>query len=174
MISLNLLSPEKKQEISRQMIFVALQRMVSWMLIAVCSAGIILLAAQLVMQNSFDQAVGQGALVTQEYGVLNQKVRLANQKVEFLSSIQNKFVIWSPRLSALSSLTPQGIELHSINANNISRDVQITGYAKTREDLLLYKQNLENSSIIKSVELPIENVLEPKDITFNIKSKLAL
>lgn len=155
------------------MIFVSLQRMISWTLVAICSAGIILLIAQIIMQNSFDQAVRQGALVTQEYGVLNQKVHLANQKVEFLSGIQNKFIVWSPRFSALTSLVPQGIELRTMNVNNASRDVQITGYAKTREGLLLYKQNLEQSSAMHSVELPIENILESKDIVFNIKGKLA-
>ena len=126
------------------------------------------------MQNSFDQAVSQGALVTQEYGVLNQRVHLANQKVEFLSGIQNKFIIWSPKLAALSSLVPSGIELYTLNINNTTRDIQITGHATTRDDLLLYKQNLEHASVIKSVELPIENILEPKDINFNIKGKLAL
>ena len=174
MISLNLLSPEKKQEISRQMIFVSLQQIISWALVAICSAGIVLLIAQMIMQNSFDQAVRQGALVTQEYGALNQRVHLANQKIDFLSGVQNKFIIWSPRLAALSSLVPQGIELYAMNINNASRDVQITGHAKTRDDLLLYKQNLEQSSVVRSIELPIENILESKDINFNIKGKLAL
>lgn len=156
------------------MIFVSLQQMVSWTLVAICSAGIILLIAQMIIQNSFDQAVSQGALVTQEYGVLNQKVHLANQKVEFLSGIQNKFIIWSPKFSALSSLVPQGIELYAINVNNASREVQITGHAETRNNLLLYKQNLEQSSVVRSVELPIENILESQNINFNIKGKLAI
>lgn len=156
------------------MIFVSVQQLISWVLVAICAAGIILLVAQMIMQNSFDQAVRQSALVTQEYGALNQKVRLANQRIEFLSGLQNKFIIWSPRLSALSSLVPPGIELYTMDAANMSRDIQITGHAKTRDDLLLYKQNLENSSLMTSVELPIENILESTDINFNIKGKLAL
>jgi len=174
MLSINLLSPQKKQEIGKQIMLVSFQYLISWILIAICGAGTVLLITKAVMQNSFNDAVAQGTLVTQEYGVLNQKVHLINQKIDFFTSIQNKFFTWSPRIAALTSLTPKNITLYSLNVNGITRNVQITGHAKNREDLLLYKQNLEQSSLVSSVNLPIENILEAKEINFNIKAMLIL
>lgn len=174
MISLNLLSPQKKQEVRKQMMLVSLQYLVSWILIAVCGAGGTLLCTKAIMQNSFNDAVAQGTLVTQEYGVLNQKVHLINQKIDFFTGIQNKFVIWSPRLAAITSLTPKNIILYTLNVNNITRGIQITGHAESREDLLLYKQNLEQSSLVSAVNLPIENILEAKEIDFSITAALTL
>ncbi len=174
MLSINLLSPEKKQEVARQMMLVLLQYLISWILIAVCGVGGVLLSTKVIMQNSFNDAVAQGTLVTQEYGVLNQKVHFINQKIDFFTGIQNKFTTWSPRLAALTSLTPKNITLYALNANNITRTVQITGHAGSRENLLLYKQNLEQSSLVSSVTLPIENILESKNIDFNITASLIL
>ena len=153
---------------------VSLQYLISWILIAVCGVGATLLATKAIMQNSFNDAVAQGTLVTQEYGVLNQKVHLVNQKIDFLTGVQNKFFIWSPRIADITSLTPKNITLYALNVNNITKEIQITGHAKGREDLLLYKQNLEQSPLVKAVNLPIENILEAKEIDFNIKAALTL
>ncbi|MFA5134058.1 MAG: PilN domain-containing protein [Patescibacteria group bacterium] len=174
MISINLLSPEKKKEVSNQMIFISLQYLISWVLIAICIAGAILSATKLYMQNAFNQAVAQSVLVTQEYGTLNQKVHLINQKIDLLAEIQNKFILWSPRLAAISELIPANITVYSMNINYITKDLQIQGYAVSREDLLLLKQNLEHSTLVKSIDLPIENLLESKDISFNIKGKISI
>lgn len=172
MISLNLLSPEKKKEASQQMIFISLQYLVSWALIAVCIAGMVLLATKLYMQDVFSKAVQQSVLITQEYGTLNQKVRLINQRIDFLAEIQRKSVAWSPRLAAFTEIIPANITLTGMNFNDIAKDAQIQGRAATREDLLLFKQRLEQSSLLKSVNLPIENLLEAKDINFTITGKL--
>jgi len=174
MVSLNLLPQEKKKEISRQIVFISLQHLVSWMLIAVCAAGIILLITKLYMQNAFEQAVKQSVLVTQEYGTLNQKVHLVNQKIDFLGDIQRKFIVWSPKLAAFTELVPANIQVYSMNLNYATKDIQIQGHAKSREDLLLLKANLEQSSLLKSIDMPIENLLESKDINFNIKGKILI
>lgn len=173
MLSLNLLPPEKKQEIRKQIMLISLQYLISWMLIVVCGAGITLLVTKLIIQNSFNQAVAQGTLITHEYGILNQKVHIINQKIDFLSGIQNKFTIWSPALSSLTAATPKNIVLSSFFANNITHNLEISGYALTREDLLIYKQNLEQSPLLSSVKLPIENLLEAAGINFHITAKLS-
>ncbi|MFH1193800.1 MAG: hypothetical protein V1661_02295 [bacterium] len=172
MISLNLLSPEKKKEASKQMIFISLQYLVSWALIAICVAGIVLLATKLYMQNVFNKAVLQSVLVTQEYGALNQKVRLINQEIDFLSDIQRKSVSWSPRLAAFTELVPPNITISGMNFNEVTKDAQIQGHAATRDELLLFKQKLEQSSLLKAINLPIENLLEAQNINFTITGKL--
>ena len=172
MISLNLLSPDKKIQVARQIIFISLQTVISWMLVIVCVIGMILLVTKLIMQNSFNQAVRQGTLITKEYGALNQEVYLANKKIAFLGVIQKNFVIWSSKLTTLTKLVPNNIELLSVDINHATGDIQITGYAKSREDLLLYESQLKQSELLGNVSLPIENLLEAKEIDFKITGKM--
>lgn len=174
MLSLNLLSPEKKEAISRQMIALSAQHLFSLALIAVCFIGTILLVVKLLMQNSFNLAVAQSALITQEYGALNQRVYAENERIKFLVSVQKKITAWSPKLAAITALTPKGVELYSLNIIRAPSEVQISGQAKTRDDLLAYKQRLEASFLLKEVNLPIENLLEAENVNFSIGAKLAL
>lgn len=172
MLNLNLLPIQKKKEISRQIILASFERLISIGLIIICAAGIVLLGTKLVMQDRFDQAVSQAALVTKEYGTTNQKVHLTNQKIDFLYSAQSGFIEWSPKLAAFSTLVPSGIELYSLDADYSSKDVQIAGLAKTRDNLLLFKKNLEDSDFLKSITFPIENLLEAENINFKITGQL--
>ncbi|MCG2693923.1 PilN domain-containing protein [Candidatus Parcubacteria bacterium] len=174
MLKLNLLSPEKKEQVLRQTVFVSIQFFISWALIAICVAGIILLITKLIMQNSFNQAVDQSTLVTKEYGELNQNVYSLNKRIDFLAKIQSQFIVWSPKISPLSNLVPDGVELYGINLVYSTKDVQITGNAKTRDALLEFKNQLEKSEIIINAVLPIENLLESADVDFKITAKLSI
>ena len=62
MLFLNLLSPQKKQEASKQLIFISFQFLISIILIATATVGMLLLTTKLIMQNSFNQAVGAGEI----------------------------------------------------------------------------------------------------------------
>jgi Tfp pilus assembly protein PilN len=173
MISLNLLSPEKKQQISKEIIFISTKYLFALSFILVCSASAILLVAEFVVQNNFCQAVSQNTLVTKEYGSLNQNVYGINRQITQLQSMQNKFVIWSNRLVILTNLTPKNIELYSVTINSDTKDINLTGNAKTRDDLLQYKANLENSNLLTGINLPIENLLEANNSYFDIKAKMS-
>lgn len=172
MISLNILSPAKKEAAERQLIILSIQYFFSCALIAICVVGTILLITKLIMQNSFDQAVAQGALVTREYGVLNQRVYLENQKIKFLTAVQKDFITWSPTMAAITALTPKNIELYSISVSDSSKAIKFSGQAITRDDLLFYKQQLESSPLLKKVSLPIENLLEAEKVNFDITAEL--
>jgi len=172
MLSLNLLSPQKKNEVQKEMLFFSLQYIISITLIGVAIIGIILLIAKIVMQNSFNQAVNQSLLVTKEYGQLNQQVRITNEKIILFDKIQKEFISWSPKLTALTELTPKNIEIISININNATQMVKINGFAKNRDALLIYKQRLESSGFLEEINLPIESLLKAEDLDFILEAKL--
>jgi len=174
MISLTLFSPTKKKQVSKHIVLVSIQYFISWILIATCLVSIILLATKLIMQNRFSQAVKQGTLVTQEYGTLNQETHLTNKKIDFLTNMQNNFIIWSPKLASLTALTSKDITLVTINIDHATKDIKISGHAKERDDLLFYKKQLESSGIFQKIDLPIENLLKAQNIYFKISGKLSV
>lgn len=174
MISLNLLSQEKKNEVSKHIILISVQYIFALSFILICTAGAALLVAKLIVQNGFFQAVRQNALVTKEYSTLNQNVREVNQKIGQLKSVQNSFSIWSTKLAAVASLTPKNVELYTMNISSETKSAQFIGRAATRDDLLLYKTNLEKSGLFTDISLPIEYLLNANDVYFDIKAKIAL
>jgi len=174
MLKLNLLSPEKKEQVVHQTVFISIQFFISWALIAICVAGMILLITKLIMQNSFNQAVSQNSLVTKEYGELNQSVYSLNKRIDFLAKIQSQFIVWSPKISPLTNMVPSGIELYAINITHPTKDIQITGNVETRDVLLEFKRQIEESSMLKDIVLPIESLLESTDVDFKITAKLAI
>jgi Tfp pilus assembly protein PilN len=173
MIPLNLLSPRKKKELSKEILLVSTKYVFAMSFILICSTTIILLIAEFIVQNNFFQAVSQNALVTREYGALNQNVYTVNRQIGQLKLVQNKFIVWSTRLVALTNLTPKNVELYSVTVNSDTKDINLTGNAKTRDDLLQYKANLENSNLLSGVNLPIENLLEANNSYFDIKAKMS-
>jgi len=172
MLSINLLSPEKKIEAQKEILFLNLQYIVSVTLIGITLLGIILLMAKIIMQNSFNQSVNQSLLVNKEYGQLNQQVRIVNEKIILFDKIQKEFIYWSPKLIELTELTPNNIELTSLMLNDTTLNVKISGFAKNREALLIYKERLESSGVLKEINLPIESLLKAEDLNFNLQAKI--
>lgn len=156
-----------------QVLLISIQYLFSFIFIFICLAGMVLLIAKLFMQNGFLQAVRQNTLVNREYGTLNQQIAALNKKISSLKTVQDEFFIWSIRLAALSAIVPPNIELRSLNAASDGA-LQLSGYAATRDSLLLFKQNLEKSGIISEVTLPLENLFDPTDIDFAITGRLSV
>lgn len=64
-----------------------------------------------------------------------------------------------------------GIKINSFSYQNDSLDgrkVNIAGIAQNREQLLLFRQALEEDSLFKNVDLPISNFVKGNNIEFNL------
>lgn len=172
MIDLNLLSSAKKQQVKHQLLLGVLEYFISLMLIFISLIGTSLLTTKLIMQNSFNRAVNQNALITKEYGSLNQQVRIINEKIELFKKIQRGYNPWSSNVAALSELAPLGITLSSISINTQSKEFLISGRADLRETLLLYKNYLENLDKVGSTNIPIDSLLQSQNINFKLDGNL--
>ena len=84
---------------------------------------------------------------------------------------KNKYVFSQKVINEVISQKVTGIKINRFFYENDSlegREVNITGIAQNREQLLLFRQALENDSSFKNVDLPISNFVKGSNIEFNL------
>ncbi|MEK7211612.1 MAG: hypothetical protein AAB731_03190 [Patescibacteria group bacterium] len=173
MLYLNLLSPQKKQEMEQKIIFAIFGNLAEMILLILIVSSIILLSAKVILKNNFETVVAQSALINREFGDINQQIRKLNKELASLSSIQKDFVLWSDFFRDLSKITPAGVRLTNIFIDKNSKNVAISGFAAERIDFLQLKNNLTNNfAYLSNLDSPIANILLPRDINFEFKGTL--
>jgi hypothetical protein len=172
MINLNLLSPENKKSTEERLLYLSIKNLLGALLIFAVFSATILLVAKLVLADNFQTIVEQTTLIVKEYGGVNQKIKETNQKIVVVSDTQKKFVAWSEILAKISDLIPKNITVSVMIMSRDNEEMTLKGTAKTRDDLLSLKSNLENSEIFSSVKIPFSNLLTREDIDFDFKLKL--
>ncbi|MFH1255375.1 MAG: PilN domain-containing protein [bacterium] len=172
MLSLNLISDELKNEIKLRRLYLFIKKIGLVLITIAIFTATILLTAKIILQIKFNDTVNQMTLVTKNNQGYNNKVRVINGKINFAEKVQNDFVPWSNALKIISEITPIGINLNYLKINLGEQSVKIKGKAGLRENLLDFKQNMENSEIFKDIDFPIKNILEKENIDFEINSKI--
>ena len=174
MININILPQESKKELRLRHIHLALINIDYIMMICFCVIGLMLLFSRLIMQNDFNRIVNETSLITRNSQSYNLRVREINSKVSSVDQIQKDFLVWSKTFSFLSDITDEDISFSNIKVSKDGASIKTGGVAKTREALLKLKEKLESSDYFNRIDFPLENILEKKDITFEINAGLNL
>lgn len=172
MIYLNLLSPQKKQNLEQSFIFAILGNMAEITLIIIILSSIILLGAKVMLQNNFEVIIAQSALINREFGEINQDIRKLNRELKDIDQVQTEYVFWSRFLTEFSKTVPPGIRLADLSTNQDDNTFTINGYAAERANFLEFKKNLGNFPYLKNLESPIANLLLPRNANFTFSASL--
>ena len=84
---------------------------------------------------------------------------------------KNKYVFSQKVINEISLQKAPGIKIIRFSFNNDvleGKKVSITGFAQNREQLLLFRQALEEDTLFKNVNLPISNFVKGNNIEFNL------
>lgn len=170
MITLNLLSPEKKKASQLIQLYTMIKNLIIIILLFIIIGAITLLTSKAVLQNHFNDIVDQTTLITKSVTAFNTDIKTFNQQLRDVENIQKENVAWSNFLIDFSQLVPDGINVHNLTINKSEAEIFISGLAQTRNNLLILKDSLENSDLFFETAIPLENLLKKENITFNIKS----
>ena len=176
-LSLNLLPPEKKQDLHLHRIYLLAKNLIIILLLYIIGTAIALLLTKMALQNNFNQIVEQTTLTPRYGNLFNKDIRLFNKRLNAVAEIQEEYTSWSDLIYQLTRLVPPNISLTNISfspAEKSQEQILITGQAKTRDDLLAFKNNLESSTFLSEVNVPLDNLLKKDDISFSIKARLNL
>lgn len=89
-----------------------------------------------------------------------------NSKISKISSITGGQIYWLNLFSKLEDALPDNVEISGMSTNNFL--LHFTGKAKTRDDLLLFKNNLEKEVCFENVNLPLSDLVSKEDVVFQI------
>ena len=103
---------------------------------------------------------------------LKKDIKEFNQKLKTVETIQKDHIAWTNFFIKFSLLVPDDIGIYNLSLNKDK--IVITGLAKTRDQLLKFKENLENSSLFSEVVTPLEDLLKKEDVDFHIKANINL
>lgn len=106
------------------------------------------------------------------YGEIRESITTFNTEVNILSTIDNSLFSTPALLDNVYETFPSGITIGSIRFSDSELNIEISGIADTREDLLQLQQNLENTAFIDEVIAPISNYDQRSQISFVLKLNL--
>lgn len=172
MLSLNLVSDELKKEIKLRHIYKLIKKIGYIFIVITIIISAILTAAKIILKKNYSKVIEQTSLINISKQSYTSKVKEINSQINTISEIQKDYVDWADLLEYLSEKIPDKITLSFIKINKDSVALKMGGKTKTREDLLIFKQNLENSKVFYDINLPLENILEKENINFEISAKI--
>lgn len=176
MITINLLSPVKKQEIHLAALYVMIKNFIISILLLIILVAIILLITKMALQNQFNQVVEQTTLTTKTGQLFNQGIKDFNRALSTVESIQSEYISWADFMATLSDLAPTGINFTNIYLTRTAGETKmvLTGFAQNRDQLLVFKEKLEKSGLFTAVTLPLESLLKKDNFPFNIKADVSV
>lgn len=102
----------------------------------------------------------------QQLGIYQEKFKQTNDLSQVLNKIQSGHLHWTNLFQNLSEITPDSIQLSNISTKNYM--VFMVGKAKTRDDLLSFKNKLEESSCFQNINVPLSNLVVKENVDFQI------
>ncbi|MFH0856658.1 MAG: PilN domain-containing protein [bacterium] len=174
MLSLNLLSSAKKEELKFKKIYLILRNFLIILLIFTVFLSIIMSASNLIIANIFNETAVDTSLVNVTGKIFKHDAAEMNELIKNIKKVQDNFINYDELLIELTKLIPKNIELTHLSVDTAANKIFLRGAALTRADLLILQKNLENSEFLTNIELPIANLLEKKNINFNLSACLKL
>lgn len=171
MITLNLIPESIREENRLKHVYrlnVKLGLIVFYILIIV---GVLVQVTKNVIVSGFDTVKAQSETITKNSKAYNERARDINSKIALVGQVVQDNHDWNGLILNIARLMPAGTSLYHLYLNQESKSIRIAGVAETREDLLKLKEVIDKSGFIKPVKLPMANILEKQNISFDLESK---
>lgn len=187
---INLLPEQYKRELREERKFRLVLVLLSVFTIAIVCFALMLgvvrvyLAGSLLLQESkigvLEASFSQDSPILAEIQEFNQKV---SQVSRFLKSFRSV----SPILEALESILPYGAYLTSFDfdpettvikggkggeAQHVKPRISTSGFAKSRETLFVFRENLAKHPLFSELSFPSSNWVQPEDIRFSLQTSI--
>ena len=165
MIALNLLSPEQKSALRARVIYAMIERLMIAFVSSMLIASIMLLLVKIELTKNLDQ-VRERQILSSEYVTVNNDIRLLNQQIGRVETLQKMAVSPSALLRDIAARTPTGARVTGMDFDVKSKSMRLNGTAKDRDDLLAYEAAVRSSPFVTSLQSPISNLFQKTDINF--------
>jgi len=172
MTNLNLISPTQKKELQLLQFYIAIKNLTIVLLLFTIIVAVILLFSKMIIQRSFEKTVADTTLTTKYGRIFNKEIEIFNRQLNEVINIQNEYITWTKFIKKLNALIPDGVSLNTLELSKETETIYISGFANTRDNFLILKENLENFDIIKKVEIPLESLFNKENIEFDIETEL--
>ncbi|MCX6764661.1 MAG: PilN domain-containing protein [Candidatus Nealsonbacteria bacterium] len=103
---------------------------------------------------------------------ISEDIISINKKISDLKSFYEKQFSMIEILEKISKTLSDEVYLNNFSYTNNNSQVVLSGFSKTQEGLLKFKQNLEQEKDFQGIFFPLSSWIAKKDISFNLNFKL--
>ncbi len=171
-IRLNLLSPDKQRYLHRIVYVQFAKNSLQFFLCIICLSGIMLLGAQWILEGYFND-LAESLTATARDTEKNQRINEVNNLIKNAAEIQKIYTLWTPELAAIAAAIPDGVVLSNFELDSVNRSYVLGGNARTRDDLLRLRTQLEKLPFIETVPIPLSQLTEKENVSFSISATMA-
>lgn len=133
-----------------------------------------LVGSKYYLQEKLTDLMNRNSISIQSNDNINKRIIAVNRKINEVYAIQKESVKWSYLLQKIDKLTSTNASTSEISISRQGAYIDIAGRAKKRTNLLELKQNLDQSDLFSKVSLPINDLIERENNSFNIRADLNL
>ncbi len=172
MIKLNLISPEQKETLHYESIYLSIRK-VAWLIIIFSVIiSTIILSARIMLEDNYTTLLLETTLVTQRNQEIDSEITKINTSLKGLSSIQKDFIKWSNFLVDFTKVIPPNISISSLIINKELKSLNLVGLADTRDDFLELEKSLNQLPYLINISRPITNLLGRKNVDFQFSANI--
>ncbi len=175
-IYLNLLPEDRKNKIKRKKIIHLIIGQWVRLFFVVLIFIITLLSLNLVLKiqiNALETTKSLGES-KEEFKKINQyeeTFKQTNKRLLFIKKIQDNHLYWSKALSEIEKSVSDKISITKLETHHNDK-ITLEGIAKTRDDLVRFKESVQNSECFSSTEIPVSNFISKENVNFQIEISL--
>ena len=104
----------------------------------------------------------------QENALLKARIKLINSQIGDFNTITLSTPTWSKVLRSFAELVPEQVAIQSFTADAVKKQVLISGFAPSREQVIaLYNNIAADREHFSNIDYPLENVTKPTDVSFH-------
>lgn len=170
-IKLNLIAPEKKEEISKKnQVMVAIKVEIFLTIIGLVFLTMLLLFNYILKLN-FDSVMAaekksENSGKYDEIKELDKNFSQANRSLSDIIAIEKSQLYWSKLFLKINEYIFPGIKISSVST--IDYQISLQGISDTRDNLILFKDKLASEKCFTGVNLPLADLVGKSDIVFQI------
>ncbi|OHA46731.1 MAG: hypothetical protein A3A80_02630 [Candidatus Terrybacteria bacterium RIFCSPLOWO2_01_FULL_44_24] len=141
-------------------------------IIAILSVLIIFMLTSLIYITTLKGGVSENTKTwrilgqTTESDEVKQKVKASADFIRYVSKLSTDPFKWSSTIRDVVVSLPPTVYLTAISGSQAQRNIVISGFAPTRDDVLQLEDMLKKLPFISLVDSPDSNVIAEKNITF--------
>lgn len=171
-LQLNLLPPEKKKVLADIFYILYSKVMVEILLGYSLVIAVTIFLASCTLNQNMQNFKEQTASIDREYQKINQQIVQINEELAKIYFVRQNAADWSNRLSGFFSLNPAGITLTGLDWSPQSKSLTVRGRAKSRDEFLRYKGELEKLPYLSDIQTPISTLIAKENIDFSLSAEL--
>jgi hypothetical protein len=170
-IRLNLIPPEKKEEISNKKRVSASIKIEIFLTIVLAVFVTVLLSFNYILKLNLNSVLNaeQKSLNSGKYDKLKEydaNFSKINKNLSNVIAIKKSQLHWSRLFLKLNGLIFPGVEVGSLSTSDYF--VTLQGVSDTRDNLILFKDKLSSEECFSAINLPLDDLVDKNNVVFKI------